>query len=288
MTFWLGKPGTVLTALPHPGKGIEAPAERPTRVRRTVSGGQTIAVAPLARRTYTMSWQSLNAEQRSTIEAFHLGAMGDGPWALLDPWRRNHLTVNQSSATSRGDTTGFTPSTGETVASSTALVYRGPRALQWTATPSTAGILTLDPPHTAGWPTPALATWTLSGRVRGGGTDPIVTIGWALVWLDTAGSTVSTSTGATVATAAGTWAQPSVTAAAPAGAVTFRAQLRITAASITTSTTVTLDTPMLDMAPTVRTWTVGSGVPLVTVDTSTTGYRKPNRSTGDLVLVEVG
>ncbi len=291
MTFWLGRPGTVLTALPHPGRGIQATLERPSRTRQTIGGGQTSALSPApGRRGYDLQWSSLTFENRSTIEEFHSGAKGTGPWILLDPWRRNHLQGNQSAATSLfNDTTGFTPSSSETVTSSAALVYRGPKALQWAATSATSGILTFDPPNgLTGWPTPATTAWTLQARVRGGGSDPIVTIGCAIVWLDSAGATLSTSTGSTVATASGSWSQISVSATAPANAVWFKPQLRITPASISSSTLVTVDVPMLDMNSTVRTWVHGTGMPLVTLTGSDTSYRRPQRATATLTLVEVG
>jgi len=46
--------------------------------------------------TYELDWASLQPDQHSIVEEFHLGARGPGPHVLLDPWRRNHLTANQS------------------------------------------------------------------------------------------------------------------------------------------------------------------------------------------------
>jgi hypothetical protein len=290
VTFWLGKPNSVLTALPHPGRGIDATLRIESQVKATIGGGQAVDRAPGGRRTYELDWASLSPEQHSSVEEFWLGAKGPGPFALLDPWRRNHLTAAQSSATSvTNDTTGFTPSASETLASVTTPVRRGPRALAWTIPSSAAGILTLTPPAgMTAWPTPALAVWTFSAWLRGGGTDPIVTAGSDIVWLDSAGAALSTSTGGTIATASGAYAQISQTATAPANAVSFSLRLRVTPASIATSTIVYVDQPQLDLYNGVRAWVLGTGIPLVSCTTSDTSYRKPIKRGASLTLAEVG
>lgn len=292
MTFWLGRANTVLTALPHPGRGIRAGLKVPTQVKETVGGGQTVDRAPTGRRTYELDWTSLSPEQHSIVEEFQLGAKGPGPHVLLDPWRRNHLTTAQSSATSSTNTTtGFTPSSGETLASVTTPVRRGPRALAWTIpSSSTVGILTFTPPTgMTAWPTPALATWTVSAWLRGGGTDPIVTAGSDIVWLDTAGATLSTSTGSTIATSSGAYAQITQTATAPANAVSFQLRLRITPATVGAGGTIVyVDQPQLDLYNGVRAWVLGTGIPLVSVVDADTSYRKPIKRGASMTLAEVG
>jgi hypothetical protein len=292
VTFWLGRPATVLTGLPHPGRGINANLKVETKVTQTIGGGQAVDRAPSGRRTYDLEWSSLSPEQHSTVEEFQLGARGPGPHVLLDPWRRNHLTANQSAASSvTNDTTGFTPSSGESLASVTTPVRRGPRALAWTIPSSaTAGILTFTPsPGLAAWPTPALATWTVSAWLHGGGTDPIVTAGSDIVWLDTAGATLSTSTGSTIATSSGAYAQITQTATAPANAVSFQLRLRVTPASVGAGGSVVyLDQPQLDLYNGVRNWVLGTGIPLVSSTDADTTYRKPIQRGASLTLVEVG
>lgn len=292
MTFWLGKPATVLIALPHPGRGIDSTLGIPTNPRQTIGGGLAVDRAPKGTRTYELAWASLTPEQHSIVEEFQLGARGRGPFVLLDPWRRNHLSTNQSSATSTTNTgTGFTPSALESVASAATPVRRGPRALAWTIpSSSTAGILTITPPpgHTM-WPTPALATWTFSAWVRGGGTDPIVTIGSDIVWLNTTGATLTTATGSTIATSSGAYAQISQIATAPANAVGFNLRLRVTPASVGAGGSIVyVDQPQLDMYNGVRNWVLGTGIPLVSVTAKETGYRKPVKNSASLSLAEVG
>lgn len=292
MTFWLGRSGTVLAALPHPGRGIKAPLTIPGKASITIGGGQTIDRAPTGRRTYELAWTSLTPDQHTIVEEFQLGARGRGPHVLLDPWRRNHLTANQSAATSvSNDTTGFTPSASETVASVTSPVLRGPRALAWTIpSSSTAGILTLTPPNgLTRWPTPALATWTASAWLRGGGTDPVVTAGWAFVWRDATDAILSTTTGSTISTASGAYAQVSQTPTAPAGAVGFDLQLRVTPASVGAGGSIVyVDQPQLDLYNSVRNWVVGTGIPLVSAVIAETTYQAPIRRAATLTLVEVG
>lgn len=292
MTFWLGKSGTVLTALPHPGRGIDATLRIESKVSATIGGGQSVDRAPTGRRTYELNWTSLSPEQHSIVEEFELGAKGSGPYVLLDPWRRNHLTTAQSSATSSTNgTTGFTPSPSESLASVTTPVRRGPRALAWTIpSSSTAGILTLTPPTgMTAWPTPALSVWTVSAWLRGGGTDPIVTAGSDIVWLDTAGATLSTSTGSTIATASAAYAQITQTATAPANAVSFNLRLRVTPASVGAGGSIVyVDQPQLDLYNGVRAWALGTGIPLVSCTGSGTSYRKPIKRGASLTLAEVG
>ncbi len=292
VTFWIGPPASVLTALPHPGRGIDPTLNIPTNPRQTIGGGLAVDRAPKGTRTYELAWASLSPEQHSIVEEFQHGARGRGPFVLLDPWRRNLLTANQSSATSTWNTaTGFTPSASETVASVTTPVRRGPRALAWTIpSSSTAGILTITPPpgHTY-WPTPALSTWTFSAWIRGGGTDPIVTIGSDIVWKDAAGATVSTSTGSTISSASGAYAQITQTQAAPASAVGFDLRLRVTPASVGAGGSIVyVDQPMLDMYNGVRNWVFGTGVPLVSVTAKGAAYRKPVKNSASLTLAEVG
>lgn len=292
MTFWLGPPATILTALPHPGRGIDSTLGIAVNAKQTIGGGLAVDRAPKGTRAYELAWTSLTAEQHSIVEEFQHGARGRGPYVLLDPWRRNHLTANQSSATSTTNSTdGFTPSSLETVASVTTPVRRGPRALAWTIpSSSTAGILTFTPPPgLTMWPTPALATWTFNAWIRGGGTDPIVTIGSDFVWKDTAGATVSTSTGSTIASASGAYAQVTQIPTAPANAVGFDLRLRVTPASVGAGGSIVyVDQPMLDLNSAVRTWVFGTGVPLVSVTAKETRYRKPIKSAASLSLAEVG
>lgn len=291
MAFFLGRYGSLIQ-LPQPGRGITPTLIRPSNTRQTIGGGQAVALTPgPGRRTWALSWASLTPDTASVLEAFYAGGNGQGPFVFLDPGRRNHLAANQAASTSVfNDTTGFTSGASETVASVTTPVLRGPRALSWTIpSNATAGILTYTPTTgLAGWPTPPLATWTASAWVQAGGVDTAVTIGLAMVWLNAAGGTVSSSTGATITTSTA-WQQISLTATAPAGAVGFTLQQKVTPASISPSTVIYTDQSCLDLSSSVRAWVMGTGVPLVSITDNPVTYpwALPKRA-ATMTLVEVG
>lgn len=295
MTFYLGRPGS-LVALPHPGRGIDPTLSIPLTARQTISGGRTVDRAPAGRRTYELTWASLSPDQHSIVEEFYVGAKGFGPFALIDPWRRNLLTANQSAATSVYNTTdGFTVLTGtETLTSVTTPVERGPRALAWSLPATvTGGVLTAGSPNPTwpGIPVVVGRSYRYQVRVRGGGTDPIVDLVAALRWLDAAGANLSLDSGSTATTSSGAWATASVTATCPAGGVYVLPRVVVNAATVTATATIYVDKPQLSMPTTAdpgTSWALGTGVPAVSCTSSGTGYRKPVKRSADLTLAEVG
>lgn len=249
MTFWLGRPGTLLTALPHPRKGINPTLTRQSSTVATIGGGRIVGYAPgPGRRQYDMAWSGLDQVTASVLEEFAVGARGPGPFALLDPGRRNHLSANQSAAGSVDlDGTGWTPSAGETVDAVAWPYVRGPRSLRWSLPPSgaSAGRLQLDGPlGYPGVPIPAGQPWSFSAKVSGGGADQAVTIAAVLAWLDASGFEIAATIGTPAATASGTWSTVSVsTATPPSAAVYVRAELRATAGTHSSGSTGRGDLP---------------------------------------------
>ncbi|GGM53155.1 hypothetical protein ACFFX1_55035 [Dactylosporangium sucinum] len=296
MTFWLGKPGA-LVALPHPGRGISADLTIASQVTETIGGGRAVDRAPTGRRAYELDWTSLTPEQHSLIEEFFVGARGTGPFVLLDPWRRNQLTAQQSSATSvSNDTTGFaTIGAGATTASSTALFERGPRALAWSLPASPSGVrLNVLAPN-ALWPgIPVVAglnyRWQTRQRLQG--LDTSAQIQPRIDWMNAAGSVIFTDAAGTIPTIVDTAFGDCVLAAnAPAGAVYALPHVAPIAATVTATTTVHIDRLMFSMSvgsSAGTTWVLGTGVPMVSVVQSPTAYRKPSRRRVGLTLVEVG
>lgn len=237
MPMWLGNPGGVV-ALPYPVRGLTPTLSIPATVRRTLGGGQVVARAGGARRTYNLAWEFLTAEQFSVLEEFYTRARGPGPFALLDPGRRNRLSLNQSSATSTdGDTTGFTVDPTEAVTSTPDVFLRGPRSLRWTL-PATvnAGVLDFDAPRGLfGAPAPAGQPWTFSGAVSLAGLVASVSVTPVLSWRRVDGSEAVVTSGTPVNAVPGAWTPYSVQLAAPpAGTVSLRAQLRVTPGVLTT------------------------------------------------------
>jgi hypothetical protein len=153
----------------------------------------------------------------------------------------------------------------------------------------TSGVLTLAAPaNLTQYPVVASQGYAAQARVRGGSTDPIVTIGIALVWLDSAGSTISTTTGSTAATSAGAWTQITATGTAPATAVYVRMELRVTAASVSGAAFVYVDALGLHLSATVPDWSLGTGIPLVVITEMADTYRILPRHDGAWTLTEVG
>lgn len=293
MTFWLGRPGA-LAALPHPMKGIDPTSVRGGSVAQTIGGGQVVNyTAGAGRRTYQMQWSGIAPEQYSLLEEFHAGLRGPGPYALIDPGRRNKLSADQSgTGSTTGTVAGWTVSgAGESLATVTTPVFRGPNALRWTlpAAPATGLLRATAPTGLPGTPWPTGQPCTFSAQLQGGSTDPIVTVAAQLVWVDAVGATISTTTGSTITTAAGSWSTVSVTLGAPpAGAVAVLAGLTVTPASVTAQAFVYIDAPLLDMSSTVRTFVAGTGVALVSFRALSQLYKTIPFNTCQATLIEVG
>lgn len=241
MTFYFGKPALGLVALPSPLTGLTPTSDRNSTTHTASSGGRTVDFARRTRRTFTLGWKALDPVSYSVLEEFYTGARGPGPFALLDPGRRNHLTAQQSGATSQyNDASGFTVAagSGEAVASSAGPVLRGPRALRWTVPGTvTSGVLTLDAPFgLTGYPTPAGTPWTFSGQVSSAGIAPSVSITPVLSWRRLDGSEVAATLGTPVNAVTGAFSGFSVSLGAPpAGALYVVPQLRITPGVLTST-----------------------------------------------------
>lgn len=238
-TFYVGLPGA-LAVLTSPLVGAPVGRERQVTVLPTLGGGRSVDRGPSGRRQWRFNWIVLDHDTASVLEEFYSGARGRGPFTLIDPFRRNQLTVNQSSATSeRADTTGFSivSGSGETLTSQSGVYNRGPYALKWSlpsASAPSSGLLTLDPPSgLTGFPVPSGEPWTFSAQLRGGGADPALSVAAQLVWLRADGSLLTTTAGTAVSTAADAWTQVSVSASAPpSGAVYLSPRLQVDLTSV--------------------------------------------------------
>lgn len=264
--IWFGTPGD-LSKLVRPRSGIQAPRDQRSQAITLAGGGTVVHTLPLGLRTYTLSWDSLEYANHTTLavlEEYVYGLRGQGPFALLDPGRTNLLTTNQSSATGAlSATTGFTATgTGWSVASSTTLAKRGTRSLAWSlASGSAAGALTLA--AAAPWwsGVPVVVGLTYSFRAQGRlSSAPTVTAAAGIDWLDSAGSILSTSSGAGVAPGSGAWSALDASGAAPAGAVYARPRLDVAAGAAGAGSVLLLDELQLEVAAAPSTWRPGTGV----------------------------
>lgn len=266
-TIWFGRPGH-LVPLHQPRGGVRAGRARPVAEFELGSGGRRVGTLVGGKRRYSLNWQSLSYEDFAALEAFTQGHEGPGPFALLDPGRRNLLTVNQSSATSETNATdNFTPAgSGVTLTSTTTVVRRGPRALAMNFAVAGSGMLLCDSPSDE-WPGIPVVNRPLvfAVQARGGGTDPVVTLTPQLRWYDTAGALLSTSSGTPAATSSGAWTQLQVTASPPADAAYVNAAVSASGASVSAGSVVYLDELQLEEGTTASEWRPGTGVLPVSV-----------------------
>jgi hypothetical protein len=219
-----------------------------------------------AKRQYTLTWDSLLYDDWTTLWAYEQGHNGVGPWTMLDPNIVNMLSVNQSGATSQlNDTSGFTVTgTGSTIASSSDVVRRGPRSLKWTFATGTPGTstLTLDSPSTMWYGTPVHIgdSYAFSVQLRGAGSDPVLDVTPQLAWCTNTGTVISTSSGATVTTGSGAWAQAYVVDIAPATSAFALCKLDVTSATVSGGSILYADEFQLEVGTVPSDWQPGVGV----------------------------
>jgi hypothetical protein len=233
-TIYFGAPGKLIK-LYDPVGGMLATREIPVSVFQTGTGGARTSRLLNGTRQYALNYGVLGRKNFEYMNAFQQGHMGPGPFVLLDPGRRNLLTVNQSSGTSgANDTRDFTVSgAGGSISSDNSQSTAFPRTLKWsfaTTTPAAASLL-LDKPSTV-WPgIPVInRPYTFACLALAGVGS--VTVAPTIRWMDLAGATLSTSTGTAVAVATTAWSELLVTATPPAGGAWAQCGLAPTLATI--------------------------------------------------------
>lgn len=267
MTIYLGPVGNLI-ALPSIGRDIKADLQRPTAVHQIAGtkGGRVVDITGPAKRTYGMEREHLTADELATLEALYLGAYGPGPYVLLDPWRRNLVSANQSSGTDiLADTTGFAANAG-TITSSTAQADQGLRSLAWAVTAANQQVLTgLSTSVTASdllVDIPVLPATVYSARVRGRLSTSTGTARLDLRWFTAAGVFISESTGTATALATGSFTDmPALNLSSPSTAALLRLKVQNTVMGA--AQTIYLDRWQLQQQATLDAWTVGTGVPRV-------------------------
>jgi hypothetical protein len=228
--------------------GLLATRDISSSVFATGGGGARVNKAYSGYRVYSLNYGALGRDSFDWLNNFQQGHMGQGPFVLLDPGRRNLLTVNQSSGTSAAnDTREFTVSgVGGTIASDASLVTPMPRTLRWsfgTSTPASA-LLSLDKPSSV-WPgIPVVSRpYTFWCLVVGGPIDLQIQV----QWLDLAGtSVVTTALSAVVTPSTTNWKMMRVTSTPPTNAYWGLCQVVPTVATITAGESLWFSSFMLN------------------------------------------
>jgi hypothetical protein len=235
-SIWFGRAGS-LRRLWAPTGGTLATRDRDTSVFTNKNGGTRVTKALDGARQIVLNYGALGRANFEYLNQFAQGHMGAGPFILIDPGRRNMLTVNQSSATSQtGDTRGFTVSgAGGSISSDATGALPGPlpKVLKWsfsTSTPASAS-LTLNKPSSVVPGIPILVrqhTFWCMALASGSS----VTTALAVDWLSIAGAVLATSTGSAVVVGTSTPVELSVTGTPPAAAVYALCRVAPTVATI--------------------------------------------------------
>lgn len=275
--YYLGRPGDLVT-IRMPDEGYSRTSNE-HEVVHDLLGGVAVDRSFFEQRTWQLTYDVIGYATQLLIEQVRTRQRGLGPYVWIDPHTVNFMTQNQSSGTDAWLTTaGFAVTgTGEVLSSSTSITpVRGQRSLAWSLSPavtgSGGGVLLMSTPYgPSGWATPGSQGWTLTGQLRGGGTDSVVTVTPHLTWLDGSGAPLGTAAGTAVVTGPGAWAAFIVTGTAPSTAVYVLPRLVVSPATVSGSAVVYVDELQLDMridprGP--RAWQPGQGQPRVAVTTS--------------------
>lgn len=258
-TIYFGAPGRQEEIL-HPRGGVVNTRDRPSSVFRTGTGSSRVTRSISGKRQYTLNWQRLWYESFATLQAYHDGHNGPGPFVLHDPGQINWLTVNQSSATSHlNDTDGFSVSgTGSNISSSATAYHRGPRSLRWAFVGAASGTLTLDSP-TPIWPGIPVVDGLEMAFSAYAKLDASVTstLTLQLAWLDVDGNAVATTSGTPVSLTTD-WQQATVATTPPEGAVYVLCKAEKTGAG--SDAVVHLDEFQLERGSVTTSWRPGTGV----------------------------
>lgn len=179
-----------------PTGGILATRMIDTSVFSNKNGGARVIKSVDGAREYALNYGNLGRANFEWLNMIHQGHLGTGPFILIDPGRRNMLTVNQSSATSQlNSTRGFSivGSSAAITSDATAGLSSFPKVLKYAfsaATPAQAQLL-LTKPSAAWYGFPVIQRsycfWAMVLGVTG-----VMDFNLQIRWMNAAGATVST------------------------------------------------------------------------------------------------
>lgn len=268
---YFGRPGFLLQ-LPWPKGDMDKPYDRLTYDFTTGSGQHQVSTMLGGSRSYAVNWNALHLDNYKLIEQFWTGAMGQGPWVLIDPSAPNLLLPNQSATTQiYNDARGWATSTGAanmgTLTSNAvvAQIHRpgARRNLLWSfpVAAATTPTLKLTSAYRNWWGIPVVPglsyAWSLWAKPDGV-VDSSITMAVKVNWLDASGATLSTSTSADTPVTA--WTRLSIAGVAPVGAVYASPVLSVTGSTVTTGGGIYIDEPLMEQDTVVNDWAPGTGL----------------------------
>jgi len=292
VTTYLGPVGA-LVAMPDNG-GLKRNVAIPTSVHEIAGtkGGRVVDRVGAAKATYSVDLAGMTLDELSLWECAALGAYGPGPHVLLEPWRRNLLSANQSTATDAlRDTTGFVANAGTITSSTAQFDAPGMRSLAWAVTAANQQVLTGNLSSvTASDDTidiPVLPNTVYSARVRGRLSTSTGTARLDMRWFTAAEAFISESTGtATALSTAAFTDMPCANITSPSNAALLRLKAQNTVMGA--AQTIYLDKWQLQTGATLDAWTIGTGVPRVCfVEGFDQSYPVWPYVNGSITLVEV-
>jgi hypothetical protein len=287
MTVWLG-PLTNMQALPYVGRDVECSPVQAGAVHQLAGGGRRRHRAGQPRRNWSMSRNQLTVDEVAVWEGLFWGSYGDRPYRLIEQWRRNMLPPNVSSGTDvLRDTTGFVMVSGTSVASGTTQVERGTRSLEWVVT-ATGQQLRLSAGATtsgdADADIPVIPGQFYVGWLRARATVAVLVNLAAIFYPDDGLGAQTTGTGANVTLSTTVWQTVQVTVQAPVGAHLMRLRLNTAGAG---AGTIYVNAAQVEAGQAINSWTLGSGVPKVAIDTLGESWQTAYGANSTVTLVEL-
>lgn len=270
-SWWIGQAGD-LQELHSDGLSVSRTPDRRATAHALLSGRTRVDRALRSSRSWDLAWQWSQADDWDVLYELYDGQRGPGPWWWLDPTVRNYLSPDQATAgTAAGDSSAWAVlGGGEAVALTASLNdLHTTTSVRWSLPISpTQGVLLL--PHSSGLrrPTGPGWQWTYWQRLFLSSVgDTSINGRLELVWYDSDGLVVSTSSSSYAAIPSGAYGRYVVTATAPAAAVTFEPRVRVDLSTILagTATTINLGRAQLTQGPDDTVWRPGQGIPRVSI-----------------------
>lgn len=296
-TIYFGAPGA-LVPLYQPSGGVDGARLRQVASFGTGTGGMRVGKTVNGVRTYQLNYGGLDYSNFALLEAYDQGHMGPGPFVLLDPARRNLLTANQSaSGAVTNDATDFlvVADSGQVVTADLQLPGNTPRSIKWLANAGAPVVAQLQlSSASAEWPgIPVVSRpYSWSFWALGGGSDAIVDFVQGLMWLNSYGVLISTTTGPTKTTSTTAQLVKQENVIPPAGAVYVVPTITMTGSTISLGTQLNFWGFQMNEGSFVDSvWTPGTGVMPVQVMSMADHWVQnvpTYRQSNTLVLQEVG